>query len=109
MLKLIGFYVPIFVGPRGMPPAVSIAMDEPPPEYSVAAHLPTYDQAELSKGKIDKNDTALFSTGRLCNYFCSNIDFCVLLCFGTRKRIWLHWEKLEKIYKLLENQNSKLH
>jgi hypothetical protein len=35
-----------------MPPAVAIALDEPPPEYSVAAHLPTYDQAELSKGKI---------------------------------------------------------
>jgi hypothetical protein len=28
-------------------------MDEPPPEYSVAAHLPTYDQAELSKGKSE--------------------------------------------------------
>ncbi len=37
-------------GPRGAPPAVAIAMDEPPPEYSVAAHLPTYDQAEMSKG-----------------------------------------------------------
>ena len=39
-------------GPRGAPPAVGIAMDDPPPEYSVAAHLPTYDQAELSKGRV---------------------------------------------------------
>ena len=39
-------------GPRGAPPAVGIAMDDPPPEYSVAAHLPTYDQAELSKGTL---------------------------------------------------------
>ena len=41
----------ICIGPRGYPPAVAVPLDEPPPEYSVAAHLPSYEQAELSKGR----------------------------------------------------------
>ena len=40
-------------GPRGYPPAVAVPMEhEPPPDYSVAAHLPSYEQSELSKGNI---------------------------------------------------------
>lgn len=44
------------IGPRGYPPAVPVPMDEPPPAYSVASHLPTYEQAELSKDKLYVSD-----------------------------------------------------
>ena len=37
--------------PKGYQPSVVVLPDEPPPEYSVAANLPTYDQAERSKSK----------------------------------------------------------
>jgi len=41
------------IGPRGttQPGNVFIPMEEPPPEYSVATTLPTYEQSELSKEK----------------------------------------------------------
>jgi len=45
------------IGPRGYPPAVAVPMEhEPPPDYSVAAHLPSYEQSELSKDKMYAND-----------------------------------------------------
>lgn len=44
------------IGPRGYPAVPSPSMDEPPPKYSVAAHLPSYEQAELSKDKMYVED-----------------------------------------------------
>lgn len=42
--------------PKGYQPSVVDLPDEPPPEYSVAANLPTYDQAERSKNKFYEED-----------------------------------------------------
>jgi hypothetical protein len=42
--------------PRGYQPSVVDLPDEPPPEYSVAANLPSYDQAERSKNKFYEED-----------------------------------------------------
>lgn len=57
------------IGPRGEPAASTPpSIDEPPPEYSVAAHLPSYEQAQLSKDKLyveDLVDPGLCERGRI--------------------------------------------
>jgi len=94
------------IGPRGYPPAVSMPMNDPPPEYSVAAHLPSYEQAELSKDKLyvedvivdtergritqdwdEDGDSALlgndfvFCTAFITAFLFNWVGFLLLMCF----------------------------